>query len=388
MWKGYLMHWLSILGIFMIIAGTACTYFGVELRQRQDMFAPRDQTPDAPMVDVAELRAEYANQQTQLNHIQKENERLRADNVTLALRQKRAEEDAEVYKFRSMEFQRELSELRKQETGATAETAAPTPPPVAAATPPPPIAAGWPDQGHEEENELDIIDRLQSLLAARDYAALERSAAEQTRNNPGWMTPYVYLGVANRHLGRRQQALQAFIHVVENGAGDPAYPRAERALKLMTTGIQDLAEQNEWDKLIEACEKSIGKDPEWYLPYYFAGLAYSHRGERQQATEFLTTFIRNTENDPELGRAQRALRLLQTNILDLQKQGDYPALIRACERELENDPEWLTPYYILGLSYARLGNTPKARENLEIFIQRGADDPDYENAQRLLDSLE
>ena len=63
-------------------------------------------------------------------------------------------------------------------------------------------------------------------------------------------------------------------------------------------------------------------------------------------------------------------------------------MIRACEHEIESDPTWMTPYYLLGLAYARLGNTAKARENLEIFVRRAGDDSDYANAQRLLDSLE
>jgi tetratricopeptide (TPR) repeat protein len=174
---------------------------------------------------------------------------------------------------------------------------------------------------------------------------------------------------------------------VENGAGDPAYPQAERALKLMTSGIQELAEKNEWGQLASASEKQIKQDPDWYLPYYFGGLAYAHLGQKEKAVEFLEEFVAQGEGDPEYGKALRAMRLLKTNILDLQRKGDYPALIRACEHEIENDPDWVTPHYLLGLSYARLGNTGKAKEHLEIFVNRAPDDPDYSNARRLLDSI-
>ncbi len=387
------MHWLSIMGILLIAVGAFCTFWGAELRHRdKGGKTPAAVEESALSEDDQLIRAEHRQLLAQAKLIQEENTRLRAENSTLALKHKRSEEDVEVYKYRAHELQQELeakgkavsvaAPTNRAETALNDQKAA-----TAQMRPTPTPAVDEAPVNDEGESEVEIIARLQALLANRDYVALEKAAADQVRMNPNWMTPYVYQGVACRHLGQRQRALQSFVYVVENGAGDPAYAQAERALKLMTTGIQDLVEKNDWEQLAKACEKNIQQEPEWTLPYYFAGLAYTHTGDKQKAIDYLTHFVTNSPDDPETARAERALRLLKTNILELQKQADYPALIRTCEREVAADPDWMTPYYLLGLAYAKLGNSAKARENLEIFIRRAADDPDYGNAQKLLDSL-
>jgi tetratricopeptide (TPR) repeat protein len=391
------MHWLSIVGILLVAAGTFCTYWGTELRQRGGGQVAQD---NAAQEQLEELRAEQQALLEQAKLIGQENDRLRADNTTLTLKFKRAEEDAEVYKYRADELKNRLDEQRGtlEHSEMANKEDVPNEPAAEAA-----VSTGWGDAPptgqrpperpperssvRDTESEMEIIERLRELTEARDYKALETEAAEQVENNPDWMTPYVYLGVAERHLGKRREALSHFVHVVENGPADPAYPQAERALKLMTTGIQDLAEKNEWGQLAAAAEKQITQDPDWHLPYYFGGLAYTHLGQKEKAMEFLQKFIESSDGDPEYGKAVRALRLLQTNILDLQRQGDYPALIQACVREIENDPDWSTPHYLLGLAFARLGNTARARDHLETFIARAPDDPDYNNARRLLESM-
>ena len=386
------MHWLTLVGVLLIAAGTFCTYWGVEMRHRvgTDKGAP-DAVP--LQQDEGALRDEHRQLLTQTKMIQEENERLRADNTTLALKHKRTEEDVEVYKFRAHELQQALEGREKKTPNAAGAVATAWPAPAKTPGPsvgPKPVESSRPEPVEEPddgESEMEVISRLQSLLAARDYAALEEAAGEQVRRNPNWMTPYVYQGVAARHLGQRQKALQSFVYVVENGAGDPAWSQAERALKLMTSGIQDLADKNDWEQLAQSCEKYIAQEPDWALPYYFAGLAYTHIGNKPKAVEYLTHFIESSPDDPETPRAERALRLLKTNILELQRQADYMALIVTCEREIAADPDWMTPHYLLGLAYAKLGNASKARENLELFVRRAADDPDYDNAQKLLDSL-
>ncbi|MDD4736686.1 MAG: tetratricopeptide repeat protein [Kiritimatiellae bacterium] len=388
------MHWLTMVGVLLIAVGTVCTYWGVELRYRGRGAEGASANAEPTQQDGGGgLREEHRQLLTQTKMIQEENARLRADNTTLALKHKRTEEDVEVYKFRAHELQQTLERLEKKAPNAASATATvwpvseKTPGPSVGGKPVEPSRAETMEEPDEGESEMDVISRLQSLLAGRDYAALEEAASEQVRRNPNWMTPYVYQGVAARHLGRRQKALQSFVYVVENGAGDPAWSQAERALKLMTSGIQDLAEKNDWEKLAQSCEKYIVQEPDWSLPYYFAGLAYTHIGNKQKAMEYLTHFIESSPDDPETPRAERALRLLKTNILELQRQADYMALIVTCEREIAGDPDWMTPYYLLGLAYAKLGNAARARENLELFVRRAADDPDYENAQKLLESL-
>ena len=111
----------------------------------------------------------------------------------------------DVYKYRSNELQQMIEELKqkpvtsysRQEHQQDEVPAAP----VISRIVEQPVPIEPPVQRVREETEMEVIERLQGLLANRDYAELKQVAQEQVALNADWLTPYVYLGVACRHLG-------------------------------------------------------------------------------------------------------------------------------------------------------------------------------------------
>lgn len=385
------MHWLSIVGVILVVSGLICSILGGELKARK-MASPDQGRIDAVVEEVEDLRSDHKQLVEQSQQLIDENQRLKSDNGSLAIKNSQLTDQLEKYK--SLLADAPTSETADNDDDFDTadeilyeEDIIAPPPPAQTKKQPQPDKFTAPEDYPDEETERESVEHMKTLLAAKDYDELQSFANGLLQAYSNWMAPYLYRGTAYRNTGDKQAALNDFVYVVENGTGDPSYEKAERALKLMTSRIQEMLDERQWKGLISACQASLSREPDWGLPYYYLGLAYSHIGEKNKAIESLKGFLSLMPNDPEAPRAERALRLLNSNIIDMQKQGDYMGLIRACEQEIQNDPNWMTPYYMLGLSYGNLGNRKKAIENLEMFVNKAPDDPDYENAVKVLNHL-
>jgi len=75
-------------------------------------------------------------------------------------------------------------------------------------------------------------------------------------------------------------------------------------------------------------------------------------------------------------------------IVALEKSKKYSNLIKLCEQQIKKTPTWLTPYLYLGIAYANTDDKAKAIVNLKHVIENAPNDPDYADAQRILDLFE
>ena len=107
------MHWLSIVGIGLIVAGTFLTYLGGGLKQRT-----AKETSSELADGVETIREEYRVLMEQSKLLEQENDRILAENAALSLKLDRSEQDVEVYQFRSAELQEKIDAAKKaQENG-------------------------------------------------------------------------------------------------------------------------------------------------------------------------------------------------------------------------------------------------------------------------------
>ncbi|NCD33817.1 MAG: tetratricopeptide repeat protein [Spartobacteria bacterium] len=379
------MHWLSILGIILVISGLICSILGGEIKARKSASPDTDRI-EAVSDEVKDLRDAHKQLVQQSEELVAENQRLKSENGSLAIKNSQIQDELD--RTKEQLFAADTTEYEDEdEEEVIYREAQAVPAPEQKSSSALNVPADD-DTYPDAETEFESIDHMKKLLADKNYEELQSFADGLIQVYSSWMAPRLYRGTALRYLGNKQDALNDFIFIVENGSGDPMYEKAERALKLMTSKIQDMLDTRQWPGLISACESSISREPEWGLPYYYMGLAYSHIGEKEKAIESLKSFLALQPDDQEAPRAERALRLLNSNIIDMQKKGDYMGLIRACEQEIQKDPTWMTPYYMLGLSYGNLGNRKKAIQNLEKFINEAPDDPDYENAIKVLNHLQ
>lgn len=84
--------------------------------------------------------------------------------------------------------------------------------------------------------ETAVFKRMVELQGAQQWSELRAIAEKQSRSTPDWLTPYLFLGVAQANLGNKAEALRAFQHVVAKAHGDPAYAEAEQLIKRLQAG--------------------------------------------------------------------------------------------------------------------------------------------------------
>jgi tetratricopeptide (TPR) repeat protein len=88
--------------------------------------------------------------------------------------------------------------------------------------------------GPVKEKEYNQMVKLQN---EGKYAALFSLCKQQIEEAPEWLTPYLFLGVAQEHMGLKEEAIKNFEHVIQNcnrttlDPSNPAYQQAARLLK-------------------------------------------------------------------------------------------------------------------------------------------------------------
>jgi Tfp pilus assembly protein PilF len=67
--------------------------------------------------------------------------------------------------------------------------------------------------------------------------------------------------------------------------------------------------------------------------------------------------------------------------------GNMAGAQQALEQALQADPDLPKAHYTLGLAYANTGDSAKAKEHLQRFLELAPDDPDAATAKEMLDYL-
>jgi hypothetical protein len=75
--------------------------------------------------------------------------------------------------------------------------------------------------------------------------------------------------------------------------------------------LVELQKQQDWPTLRDVCEERIKKSPEWLTPYLFAGVAYAHLGDREQAVKRLEYVDKQAAGNSEYSDAGRLLEVLR-----------------------------------------------------------------------------
>ncbi|MGH9869711.1 MAG: hypothetical protein ACREAA_16300 [Candidatus Polarisedimenticolia bacterium] len=79
--------------------------------------------------------------------------------------------------------------------------------------------------------EFGIFNQLVAAEKQRDYETIIRMSTQQIAKTPGWLTPYLFRGVALINLGRSSKAISDLEFVVRNAHGDSQYAKAAEHLE-------------------------------------------------------------------------------------------------------------------------------------------------------------
>lgn len=189
------MHWITIVGIILITAGTIMTYFGQNIRNKSD---------------IVGLNNSINEKNCQIDEL------VRGKNELL--------EKVEIYQQDLREKEKQIEALENKAKMAARG-----------------ITSIYAFNGARRQThggninvqlgpELDAFKQMTILQQSKDHPGLIALCEKQITKTPDWLTPYLYMGVAQANIGLKEEAIENLRHVVEIAGEDPEYKQAEELL--------------------------------------------------------------------------------------------------------------------------------------------------------------
>ena len=92
-------------------------------------------------------------------------------------------------------------------------------------------------------------------------------------------------------------------------------------------------------------------------------------------------------NSPSTFDLEPGANSIFKKLLELQKKGDWAAVLKLSKEQMEVTPDWLTAYAFAAVADANLGNLSEARRLATYAKHRIAGNPDYGDLEPALDKL-
>lgn len=135
-------------------------------------------------------------------------------------------------------------------------------------------------------------------------------------------------------------------------------------------------DKKENEKALAAAETALNIDPDLVDVQKVRYEAYRRMGQEDKAKE---VFAEMASADPE-GLAET----LYENGREAFNAGHTEQAQTAFEQALQADPNYARAHYMLGLVFVNTGQTAKAKEHLQKFIDLAPDDPEVSTAKQML----
>lgn len=135
----------------------------------------------------------------------------------------------------------------------------------------------------------------------------------------------------------------------------------------------------EFEKAAAEAEEALGLDPSLGDLQKVRYEAYRRMGDEAKAKE---VFQEMAAADPK-GLAQTLFERGREAF----NAGNTQQAMVAFEQALQADDSFARAHYMLGLCYTNTGDSAKAKEHLETFIELAPDDPEVETARQMIDYL-
>ncbi len=142
--------------------------------------------------------------------------------------------------------------------------------------------------------------------------------------------------------------------------------------KLYGTLAQKYEQKNDYPRAIQLYKKALHHNPSYNQTYYELGVLYGKMGDDQQKLAYFQEFV-NLGQDPDKVHLVKkdyrrdvdyATAAYQLG-LDYTQKGEYLKAINLFEETVKHSDLFTEAYYEMGINYIKLGNIPKAKEQLQ-----------------------
>ena len=231
-------------------------------------------------------------------------------------------------------------------------------------------------QGRDLQERLQAVESRtyfeQAVEKDPEFAMANLYLAQVQPTNVGF---FQYLEKAKKAAENASEAEKLWIMSVEAGvSGLPMKqkeyldklvvlcPRDERVYNLI--GTHYFATQ-EWEKAVEAYNKSVDINPNFSQPYNQLGYAYRFLGKYDNAEKVFRKYIELIPNDPNPYDSYAELLL---------KMGRYEESIVNYKKALEQNPSFANSFIGIATDLNMLGKYEEARAKLDELLQNARND--------------
>ena len=81
--------------------------------------------------------------------------------------------------------------------------------------------------------ETEVFAKMFNLEKEKKYSELSSLCKKQISKTPEWLTPYLFLGIAEANMGNKDDAISNFEYVIANAPDDPDYKQAKEFIKML-----------------------------------------------------------------------------------------------------------------------------------------------------------
>jgi Tfp pilus assembly protein PilF len=195
---------------------------------------------------------------------------------------------------------------------------------------------------------------VRTIVRTQDWLDDEHLAHSMLRVVPDSAKVHSILGRLAKDGRRWTEAIEHFQMAVRLY---PQYPAIDPTLN-SNFGIA-LIEAGYMAEGIESLERASALDPEWSLPLYNLGFAYSRQGRYAEAERVYREAARRNEADP---KAYTGLGFLYL------QEGRYDQALEAAETALRREPDSIEALYVKAQALRALGQAGPAADILERII--------------------
>lgn len=232
----------------------------------------------------------------------------------------------------------------------------------------------------EKINEMSAftskLNEATRLVNSADYKSAKAIYKEVINENPNFADGYYNLALMYIRLDSIQQAAENFNRAMELRPEEDKYSKGyEIAAKRFLSEGNDLMRRRNYRGAIGKFEKAITLNPEDYLGYYLASVAYYSEKNYNKALEMVNKSIERNDEYPKA-------YLLKGNTLD--KLGKTDEAVEEYETALEIDQNYTDAWNRLGILYYKKKDFDNAISSLEKVIKL---EPDRASSYEIIGAI-
>lgn len=265
------------------------------------------------------------------------------------------------------------------------------------------------------QDVAEPLEKTREMFAQGDMEGVLEESAKVVEQHPDLGQVHYIRGVALQRLGRLEEAEQELRKAIELDTSQPGVHGALGMALMQQAKNMDASTAEAKELFAEAAasmKKELANSPEDVVLLTNRAVALKNAGKADQAIEALERLRQVTPEDERVyfqlaalyrekdmdekaaeileqapGGGEQAASVLYNQAVDEYNDKNYEEALAILERVERKAPELHLVHHLRGYIHLVKGDTQKALESLETFVEKAPDDPNAERDRQVIEQL-